>query len=31
VISDQERAELYQAMKEIPEERYRTCCGSGHS
>jgi regulator of cell morphogenesis and NO signaling len=20
-----------QAMKEIPEERYRTCCGSGHS
>ena len=31
VISDQERAELYQAMKDIPEERYRTCCGSGHS
>ncbi|ODT43347.1 MAG: hypothetical protein ABS70_08370 [Nitrospira sp. SCN 59-13] len=29
VITDQERAELYQAMKEIPEERYRTCCGSG--
>lgn len=29
VISDQERAELYQAMKDIPEERYRTCCGSG--
>ncbi|MEK6802859.1 MAG: hemerythrin domain-containing protein [Nitrospirota bacterium] len=31
VISDQERAELYQAMKDIPEERYRTSCGSGHS
>ena len=29
VITDQERAELYQAMKDIPEERYRTCCGSG--
>lgn len=29
VISDQERAELYQAMKDIPEERYRTSCGSG--
>lgn len=29
VISDQERAELYQAMKHIPEERYRTPCGSG--
>lgn len=29
VVSDQERAELYQAMKDIPEERYRTCCGSG--
>lgn len=31
VISDQERAELYQAMKDIPEERYRACCGSGHT
>lgn len=31
VISDQERAELYQAMKDIPEERYRACCGNGHS
>ncbi|MCS6295826.1 MAG: hemerythrin domain-containing protein [Nitrospira sp.] len=31
VISDGERAELYQAMKDIPEERYRTCCGSGHA
>lgn len=31
VISDGERAELYQAMKEIPEERYRTCCGSERS
>lgn len=29
VITDQERAELYQAMKDIPEDRYRTCCGSG--
>ncbi|ULA58528.1 MAG: Hemerythrin domain-containing protein [Nitrospira sp.] len=29
VISDQERADLYQAMKDIPEERYRSCCGSG--
>ena len=31
VISEAERAELYQAMKEIPEERYRTCCGSERS
>ena len=31
VISDGERAELYQAMKDIPEERYRTSCGSGHA
>ena len=31
VISDQERAELYQAMKEIPEERYRAYCGNGRS
>ncbi len=31
VISDQERTELYRAMEDIPEERYRTCCGSGHS
>jgi hemerythrin-like domain-containing protein len=31
VISDQERAELYQAMKDIPEERYRTCCRSERS
>lgn len=31
VISEAERVELYQAMKEIPEERYRTCCGSGQS
>ena len=31
VISDQERAELYQAMKEIPEERYRASCGNGRS
>ena len=31
VISEAERAELYRAMKEIPEERYRTCCGSGRS
>lgn len=30
VISDEERAELYQAMKDIPEERYRVCCGSEH-
>jgi len=30
VISDEERAVMYQAMKEIPEERYRTCCGSEH-
>ncbi len=31
VISEAERSELYQAMKEIPEERYRTCCGSERS
>ncbi len=31
VISDQERAELYQAMKDIPEERYRASCGNGRS
>lgn len=31
VISDQERVELYQAMKDIPEERYQTSCGNGHS
>ncbi len=31
VISDGERAELYEAMKDIPEERYRTSCGSGHA
>lgn len=28
VISDEERRVLYQAMKDIPEERYRVCCGS---
>lgn len=28
VISDEERAAIYQAMKEIPEERYKTWCGS---
>ncbi len=28
VITEQERAELYRTMKEVPEERYRTCCGS---
>ena len=31
VISDEERAAMYQAMKDIPEERYRVCCGSEHS
>jgi iron-sulfur cluster repair protein YtfE (RIC family) len=31
VITEQERAELYQAMKEIPEERYRTCRGTGQA
>ena len=30
VISETERAEIYRAMKEVPEERYRTCCGSEH-
>ncbi len=28
VISEAERAEIYRAMKEVPEERYRTCCGT---
>ncbi|MFO0733160.1 MAG: hypothetical protein U0361_19785 [Nitrospiraceae bacterium] len=28
VISESERAEIYRAMKEVPEERYRTCCGT---
>ncbi len=31
VISAEERAELYRAMDAIPEERYRTCCGSERS
>ena len=31
VTSDQEREAVYRAMKEIPEERYRVCCGSGHA
>jgi regulator of cell morphogenesis and NO signaling len=30
VISDEERAAVYQAMQDIPEERYRVCCGSEH-
>ena len=30
VISDEERAAMYQAMKEIPEERYQVCCGTEH-
>ncbi len=30
VISDEERASIYQAMEAIPEERYRGCCGSEH-
>ena len=28
VISEEELTSLYRAMKEIPEERYRACCGS---
>lgn len=28
VISDEERAAMYQPMKDMPEERYRACCGS---
>jgi iron-sulfur cluster repair protein YtfE (RIC family) len=30
VISDEERRAIYQAMKDIPEERYRGRCGSEH-
>ncbi|MGE3151270.1 MAG: hemerythrin domain-containing protein [Nitrospiraceae bacterium] len=28
VISEAELADIYQAMKDLPEERYRVCCGS---
>jgi hemerythrin superfamily protein len=31
VISDEERTMLYRAMRDIPEERYRACCGSERS
>jgi iron-sulfur cluster repair protein YtfE (RIC family) len=30
VANDQERERVFQAMKEIPEERYRVCCGTDH-
>jgi iron-sulfur cluster repair protein YtfE (RIC family) len=30
VISEQERTDLYRAMKEVPEERYGSCCGTEH-
>lgn len=26
IVSGEERAGLFQAMKDLPEERYRTCC-----
>lgn len=31
VISEAERTDIYQAMKDLPEERYRVCCGSDRS
>ena len=31
VISEEERAAIYQAMKEMPEERYQACCGNEQS
>lgn len=31
VISDEERAAMYYAMKDMPEERYRVCRGSQHA
>jgi iron-sulfur cluster repair protein YtfE (RIC family) len=29
VTGDEERASIYKKMNEIPEERYRVCCGAG--
>jgi iron-sulfur cluster repair protein YtfE (RIC family) len=31
VTSDQERETVYRAMKTIPEERYKVCCGTDHA
>ena len=29
-ITDEERKSAFEAMKNVPEERYRTCCGEHH-
>lgn len=31
VTSEEERTSIYRAMKEIPEERYKVCCGAEHA